>query len=69
MLIFYFFINGVIVSGQMTPSVSFHQKNQAKHIRQGVKSGRITPYEQQKLVLQQKLIHLQKTMIMADGII
>ena len=61
-----FFLTGFLVSAQMTPRVNFYQINQAKKIKQGVRSGKLTPYEHKKLRMQQKLIQLQKTRIKAD---
>jgi len=64
-----FIISGAFVTAQVTPGVNLSQKNQARYIKHGVKSGKVTQHELQKLVLQQKLIQLQKTMIKADGVI
>ena len=69
MLIALFIISGAFVTAQITPGVNLTQKNQARYIKQGLRSGQLTKNELQKLVLQQKLIQLQKTMIKADGVI
>ena len=69
LLIVLFLISGAFVTAQITPKVNLIQKNQARYIKQGAKSGQLTNQELQKLILQQKLIQLQKKMIKADGVI
>ena len=68
-LIALFIISGVFVTAQVTPGINLTQKNHARYINHGVKSGQLTKNELQKLVLQQRLIQLQKTMMKADGVI
>ena len=69
LLILFFLISGAFVTAQITPGVTLTQKNHARYIKQGAKTGQITKNELQKLILQQKLIQLQKTLIKADGVI
>lgn len=69
MLISIFLTSGAFVTAQITPGINITQKSQANKIKQGFKSGQITENEFQKLLLQQKLIQLQKSMIKADGVV
>lgn len=69
MLISIFLTSGAFVTAQITPGINITQKSQANKIKQGFKSGQLTVNEFQKLMLQQKLIQLQKSMIKADGVV
>lgn len=69
MLISIFLTSGAFVTAQITPGINIIQKSQANKIKQGFKSGQLTENEFQKLMLQQKLIQLQKSMIKTDGVI
>lgn len=60
---------GLFVSLSAQSGIKQTQKNQAKRIKQGVKSGELTKREARKLVQGQKKVNRMKKNAKADGVI
>lgn len=64
-----FFSTIVLAHGTTTPKFNKKQKKQITKIVQGVKTGKLTKQEANKLVKQEKKLQIHKKIAKADGIV
>ena len=67
-----FFVALAVVSlsvGSVQAQIVKHEKYQHHRIKQGVRSGELTPEERRKLALQQRDIHHDTRAARADGVV